>query len=238
MKYPFTEADAKAVMANLPTLEAGECFLCDSTNNTVQKIRIGAKRTIHPDRKAPRVLVPGKAVSVEEAVNKLKASLEKKAMPASKAQTTEATSASPVVEGIVKDLRARNDALKEQISQIDTTLAAERAKTRSLLQLKSDLRKALQPLYEPMKKLFEWTEEVVAVAGSADSSRYEVWRTKLNKGENQMLNVFIAHKRLNGEQLRVAMGMNRETVRIYRGKLMRCGLVKKDGTEFILVEGV
>jgi hypothetical protein len=216
----------KAIIKTLPVLEQGECWIWMPGSKVPERIRVTEKRTVHPDRRDPLKATKGVSADVTTFVERMRRALEK-VKPEVQAKHPHHEKPAPCTDPEIGTLRARVAALQEE-------LAREKTRSAELTRRLDSVREHLRPEYDHLSRLFAELAEVQTAGTGPDI--YDSWRSRLGTGEREMLDFFITHRRLTGKQLQVLTGKSHETVRIYRSKLIRAGLVKKDGSEFALQE--
>ena len=197
---------------------------------------------MHPNRREPGLLKKAIPTDVFEFVSAMKQSIEE-----------QAKAIIAVPETVTKrKLSAENQAyvaaIKNEPVELPDTRLLELESTKNRLELSlkatkneladvlvklknrdgviASLRNRLRPEYDSLKSLFADLDAVQST-GMVDGGKFEVWRPKLNSSENAMLDLFLQRSEWTKVQLDVAMGKNKESVRLYVGKLTRIGLVVK-----------
>lgn len=246
----------EAIMNSLPSLPSGECWVCARIAHEPTRIKVAEKKTVHPNRRDPKKLVKNLATDVSKFVERLNEVLQQEEKRRSAGgdnktikqkakgtpqifnrvdfethpQDVRTNQLLEIEQKKVAELKEENTKLKEMIGRIE-------AHNKVLLNAINMLRETFKSDHLALQKLFS-TNEVPnsQIGNAADDAQWDIWRKKFHQGENQMLDIFISKKHVTRDQLIVLMGKSRETVRIYVQKLIRVGLVKKEGNEFILQE--
>ena len=232
--------NAQELAASLPRLEAGNCLVWLPGQTLPQRIKIPEKTTMHPNRREPGLLKKAIPTDVFEFVSAMKQSIEEQAktiIAIPEPPTKRKPSAENQVEAIKRDPVELPDTrlleLESTKNRLELSLVATKKELQDVLvKIKNrdaviaNLRDRLRPEYDSLKALFADLDAARPV-GTGDAGKFDIWRSKLNSGEVEMLDLFLQRPDWTKVQLDVAMAKNRETVRLYVNKLTRIGLVVK-----------
>ena len=207
------------------------------------------KKTTYVSSKTPEFGEVRKRVvqsNVEQFVGRFKKALDK-----AREENIEDTIKKSIVKGekwhVPKEAARKISDLEKQVEQLQgvaaqtnsvkTELENEKLKNRKLTQIVQDIRNELKPYYRMLSSLFDHVDKVVDIPVSGvDKSKYQMWLNKLG-AEKKMLEFLLEHQQqATKSQLQVALGLSRESIRIYSNTLQRAGLIRKDGDEIILKE--
>ncbi|MEW6511858.1 MAG: DUF87 domain-containing protein [Bacteroidota bacterium] len=224
------ERDAAKFLDSLVGLPDGQgWFWSPQWLKIFSQIRIRRRKTYHPGAtrtvgEAPKQV---QLSDVKEFVDRFGSALAKESekREARKTSTVSMDSARVVP---VDPMTEENARLRAQVADLHRQLGEAKAALQAI-------RKVMEPEYRAMQKLFSEIDSAAAAVG-IDAGRYEIWRARLNSGEWQLLQFFVEKRTLTKQQMQILMGRNRETVRLYCGKLVRAGLVAKEGDHWILQE--
>ncbi len=226
--------NANELAASLPRLELGNCLAWLPGQMLPQRTKIPEKTTIHPDRRKPGLLKKAIPTDVFEFVSAMKQSIEEQAktvIPVSGLKHREIENQIDAAKPDVSNAKVLE--MESTVKRLEMSLVATKKDlTDVLVKLKNrdtviaNLRERLRPEYDSLKALFADLDTVKS-AGTVDAAKFEIWRSKLNAGENKMLDLFLQKPDWTKVQLNVAMALNKESVRLYVNKLTRIGIVTK-----------
>lgn len=245
------ETILETMMQSLPRLGKGECWVIEHTAHEPIRTHVLALETNHPDRRKPetQVKIQKAGVDVSTFVAEIRKTIEKKVqvpvgMPEHRKRSEMPSTDSkgdPVLEAAIEralNAEQRADAAGRREQDLRTKYDQAQGLLKEYRGIFTLLRTTFADEYNTLKKLMQHTEEAVAQSPSAaNNEKYELWMQKLPATHSKLLQLFIdAGKPFTKQQLMVATGLSRETVRIYTQKLVAIGLLQKDGDEWRLKE--
>jgi hypothetical protein len=224
---PEAEKKAKNFMDSLVSLPDGQgWFWSPQWLKVFNEIRIRRRKTFHPGetRTMGQATKQVQLSDVKEFVERFGAVLAKQEEPQTKSEKAQKTADHARVVQI-DPLVEENARLRAQVADMYRQLGQAKGAL-------DTIRKALEPEYRAMQRLF--SEIDATVTNAVDVSRYDVWKASLGSGEWKLLEFFIEKKKLQAQQIGILLGKSHETCRLYRGKLQRAGLIKKEGNFYVL----
>lgn len=130
-----------------------------------------------------------------------------------------------------KDLPV-DEAVKKAITAIEDREQAETARAIELSNRLLLIKETLGPQYEMLKRIFTHVEESLESSKpqrTTDPAKWEPWFQKLGASKGRMLREIVTAGRMTRQQLIIACGVSRETVRIYTQEMLRAKLIEWDG---------
>lgn len=215
------------IMASLPRLESGECWVLSHTKHEPTRINVSALETIHPDRRKPetQVKIQKLGTDVSSFVSEIKRMVEKK-IPVQSETRGVGKIKQVVVVPEPAPTNAEVELWKSKALTFQNELVQERRRSSELESVINGLKTYLAPQYQALQRVFTDLNSVES-NGAVDHGKYAIWFDKLNAGEKKLLELLIEKKKLSAQQMIVLSGLNRESVRIYMNKLVRVHLASK-----------
>jgi hypothetical protein len=125
------------------------------------------------------------------------------------------------------------ESLRQALAAAEEELRQERAKNAAGFEGIRDLRRALQPLFSALQKIYG---EIEAVGGSSEPSTgadprkravWEAWKTKMPGIPTKIIDALLLHGALTQTQLRIHAQCARSSVPNAVMQLNRAGLINK-----------
>lgn len=233
------EQNLDDIFRSMGKLEDGEAwFASPQWLKQVVKVRFNVRKTFHPGetRHVGVKLNQVDMGDVQKFVSELAKVLSKKAAvvpkePGAIALPPVAPKTSPL---LAKKLQEAEEAYKDVVVQKDDLqrrLNAAEAQNRVLSEKLSNARTALAQLYQPLKKLFDDTQEVEAAAGgSVDVSKYEPFLRRAGKySARKMLEIMMKEQRIHKNQLRTLCAIRNTSYSTAQRWMVRTKLMAEDG---------
>lgn len=217
---------SREIIKSLPTLSQGECWVWEQGSQTPVRIKVSAKKTVHPDRRNPDKTAKGVTTDVSAFLAKMKTTIDQIKTPKPDPKIIE--KARNLFGGELAPQQSDNEPLLGEIRALKSEISRMNA-------VISSIRKEFLPQYAVLKKIFETTE---AISSSSDTN-WSVWLDKLHGKNRDMLRVLIDKKRLTRQQLGFQIGMAQSgSFSTYVSKLKSLGLVEVSGGVISLREDV
>ena len=130
----------------------------------------------------------------------------------------------------VRILRAENKAAQEDLQRV------KRENSRSVGALRTQLLplfQALQVLFGELEK-FDLPEEAASNRQPVNASVWNMWKERLGTSTAKVIDALLVQGDLNTQQLAIATGLHRVTIRGLICKMNKAGLLNKNGGRFSL----
>lgn len=140
---------------------------------------------------------------------------------------------------IIEQLRDENASLRHQVASLKSDLGSVRQENSRAT---AALRRQLSPLYQALQQVFGeldiiGTPDSPSLADPRKVAVWESWKTKLGGGKPaELIDALLQHGEMNAVQLRVAMHCHINTVYETTGKLLKLGILSKNGGKYSLRE--
>ncbi len=229
------------MVESLPSLASGTgWFWSPEWLHLFERIQIRKRRTYHPGETRTLGHAPKQVQlsDVAQFVERFSKVLQKPAMPTveevgAKIRRIEARHEPPAAASA--EILAELAAAKAEGERLAQSLHESHQQVRRTAAALEEVRKALEPQYLMLKKVFGALDAAPgSAAGGADAAVWDPWKAKLGAGPAKVIDILLARGECTRMQLQTLSGYCARSLRDYISRLNSNGLIDKDGDKIRL----